>query len=260
MAIDEHQFHALLAKAADAAFSDYDFMTAEQAIRKALTVSGNNTLVIDAYWWLVLSGQRRFDEALEYLGIAEEDDPLSPLVKQGIGYNLAWSGDYQASIPYLEAGLDLNPNDIFSAAMLSMALADTGRLDEAEAALRQSEGLPGPEAFPLWARAFLHIARDEEPEARQVLARMIALYDAGNDEPLLVASIAVVNVHLGNIEEAIDWFERATETPNPFHSLISMECHDIPALWDHPRAQSLVKRINLDDASVAAAKAAVAAQ
>jgi TolB-like protein/Tfp pilus assembly protein PilF len=260
LAIDENQIHALLAKAADVAFSDYDFMTAEQAIRRALKVSVNNTLVIDAYWWLVLSGQRRFDEALEFLAIAEEADPLSSLVKQGIGYNFAWGGDYQAALPYLEAGFQLNPNDIFAAAQISLALIDTGRLDEAEAAIRETESLSGPKAFSLWARALLRIAQDDEPGARQVLERMIALHGAGDDEPLLVASIGVVYAHLGDIEEAIDWFERVTETPNPFHSIASMELHDNAAFWDHPRLQALMERLNLDEVSVATAKAAIASQ
>jgi TolB-like protein/Tfp pilus assembly protein PilF len=260
LAIDANQTHALLAKAVDAALTDHDFVTAEQAIRKALAVGVHKTLVIDAYWWIVLAGQRRFDEALEFLAVAEEDDPLSPLVKQGIGYNIAWRGDYEASVPYLEAGFELNPNDIFTASMLSIAHVDAGRLDEAEAAITQAESLSGPEAFPLWPRALLYIAQGDEPKARQVLERMIASHNAGNDEPLLLPIIGVIHVHLGDIEEAIVWFERATETPNPFNSIGIMEFHDNAAIWDHPRFQALIKGLNLDDASVAAAKAAIANQ
>ena len=257
LAIDENQTHALLAKAVDSALTEYDFITAEQEIRKALAVGVHNTLVTDAYWWIVLSGQRRFDEALELLTAAEEADPLSSLVKQGMGFNLAWRGDHQDSLPYLEAALDLNPNDLFAAFMLSLMYVELDRLDEAESTIGQLETLTWADEWSLNARAILHIARGDDPGARKVLDRMIALHNAGNYAPLLVSSIGHVYVHLGNIEEAIDWFERATETPNPFHSLSGMFFSRNSAIWNHPRFQVLMEEMNLDDASVAAAKAAV---
>ncbi len=260
LAIDENQIHALMAKAADAAFTDYDFMTAEQAIRRALTVSVNNTLVIDAYWWLVLSGQRRFDEVLQYLAIAEQADPLSSLVKQGIGYNLAWRGDHQDSLPYLEAALDLNPNDLFAAYMLGLMYVELDRLDEAKTSVRQLEAITGADAWLLSAQAILHIAREDEASARQVLDQMIEMHNAGIFDPILAPSIGNVYMRLREIEEAIKWYERATETPNPFHSLAAMFFHQDSALWNHPRFQTLMKKMNLDDASVATAKAAVASQ
>jgi len=260
LVIDENQTHALLAKAVDAVLTDYDFVAAEQAIRRALTVSVNKTLVTDAYWWLILQGQRRFDEALEFLAVAESADPLSSLVKQGIGFNLAWRGDHQASLPYLEAAIDLNPNDFFSVWMLSAGYIELGRLEEAESTIEQLEALTGPEAFSLLAWTMLHIAREDGNRAQQVLARMIASHDAGNYAPMLVPSIGIVYTHLGVIEEAIVWFERATETPNPFGMLPAQMFYDNSDLWHHPRFQSLMKKMNLDDASVAAAKAAVASQ
>ena len=260
LVIDENQIHALLAKAVDAALTDYNFITAEQTIRRALTISVNKTLITDAYWWLILAGQRRFDEALEFLAIAERADPLSSLVKQGMGFNLARRGDHQASVPYLEAAIDLNPNDYFAAWMLSNVYVELGRLEKAESTIKQLEVLTGSDVFSLQAWAVLHIAREDEPRARQVLERMITLHNAGNDDPLLVPSIGIVYTHLGVIEEAIIWFERATETPSPFSSLSAIMFYDNAALWNHPRFQSLMEKMNLDNASVATAKAAGATQ
>ena len=93
-----------------------------------------------------------------------------------------------------------------------------------------------------------------------MLERLITLHNAGNDDPLLVPSIGIVYTHLDNIEDAINWFERATETPSPFSSLSAIMFYHNSALWNHPRFQSLMEKMNLDDASVATAKAAVASQ
>jgi hypothetical protein len=56
---------------------------------------------------------------LKLLAIAEIADPLSPLVKQGLGVNLARRGDHEASLPYLVAAIEINPNDPFATWMLS---------------------------------------------------------------------------------------------------------------------------------------------
>ncbi len=258
--IDENQIHALLARAVDAALTDHDFATAEKAVRRALAANIDKTLVTDAYWWLILSTQRRFDEALGYLAIAEQADPLSPLVKQGIGYNLAWSGDCPAAVPYLEAAFDLNPNDFFSTFMLAMCHVKMGRFDEAESAIHETEALDAPKAFSLLPRGALHVARNDETSTGQVIEQMIALHDSGNDFPLLVPAIGILYTHLGQIEEAINWYERATEVPNPFHAIGASFFYQNAALWNHPRFQALLQKINVDDASVAAAKAATAGQ
>ena len=83
-------------------------------------------------------------------------------------------------------------------------------------------------------------------------------YNAGNEDPLLGPYIGGVYTHLGNIEEAIIWFERATETPAPVNGVSAIWSYDNSAIWNHPRFQTLMEKMNLDDASVATAKAAVA--
>ncbi len=260
LAIDENQTLALMAKAVDAVSTDYDFMAAEQAIRQALRVGVNNTLITGLYWWLILAPQRRFDEALELLAIAESADPLSPSVKEGMGVTLAWKRDHQGSWPYLETALELNPNDFFAAYVLSIVYVKLGRLEKAESTIKQFETLMGSDVWSLSAWAALHIARKDETRAQQVLERMVALYDAGDQSPALVPFIGGVYTHLGNIEEAIIWFERATETPGPVNAYPANWLYHNSALWNHPRFQLLLSKMNLDDASVVTAKAAVASQ
>jgi tetratricopeptide (TPR) repeat protein len=258
LAIDENQIEALMAKAVDAVATDYNFIAAEQALRKALSVGVNNTLVTNAYWWLILAPQRRFDEVLELLAIAESADPLSSVVKQGIGNTFWWQRDHQAALPYLEAALELNPNNFFAAYALSIVYVELGRLEQAESTIKQLEALMGSNSWSLSSWAALHIAREDETRAQQVLEQMVALYDAGVQDSMLVPFIGLVYTQLGNIEEAIIWFERATEIPAPVTGVSAIWSYDNSAIWNHPRFQTLMEKMNLDDASVATAKAAVA--
>ncbi len=145
--IDEYQNEALMAKAVDATLTDNNSVAAEQAIRKALTVEPNNTLIADAYWFLILTPQRRFDETLDLLANAERADPLSSLIKQGIGANLWWKGDNQAALRYAEAAIELNPNDTFATFVLSNVYAELGRLQKAESTVMQLESLMGTNSW-----------------------------------------------------------------------------------------------------------------
>jgi len=257
--IDEHQIEALMAKAVDAVATDYNFMAAEQAIRKALTVTSNNTLIIDAYWFLILTPQRRFDEALELLANAERADPLSSLVKQGMGVTLLWKGDHRAALPYLEAAVDLNPNDFFATDSLIRVFVKLGRLEKAESTIRRLEAhMRSNASWSLRARIALYIAREDETSARQALEQMIASYNEGNDDPALVPYIGNAYLQLGNIEEAIIWFERAAVSPGVGNGMLIVQIYNDSTIWNHPRFQLLLNKMNLDDASVATGKAAAA--
>ncbi len=258
--IDEYQNEALMAKAVDATLTDNNSVAAEQAIRKALTVEPNNTLIADAYWFLILTPQRRFDETLDLLANAERADPLSSLIKQGIGANLWWKGDNQAALRYAEAAIELNPNDTFATFVLSNVYAELGRLQKAESTVMQLESLMGTNSWSLKAWIALHIAREDKISAQQALDRMVALYEDGNEDPSLPSFIGVAYAQLGDIEEAINWFERAAESRSPAYGISTVMVYNNSAIWNHPRFQLLLNKTNLDDASVATAKAAVASQ
>ena len=197
------------------------------------------------------------DEALDLLAIAERADPLSSLLKQGIGFNLAWRGDHQASLPYLEAAIEMNPNDFFAIWMLALVYIELDRLRDAEITIERLEGHFGTEAFSKWAWSALHIARQDEASAQRVLEEMVALHSDGSDDPLLAPAIGIVYTYLGQIEEAVIWFERGSETPSPFNSLSATFFYNNPALWNNSRFQKLMKKMNLDGASIAESKSAI---
>ena len=57
-------------------------------VGKVLSQGRNNVLVVDFAWFLFLTPQERYAEALKLLYELEQQDPLSPLTKQGIGFQL----------------------------------------------------------------------------------------------------------------------------------------------------------------------------
>ena len=252
--LDENQVEALLAKALDLVLSDYDFRTGEKLIKQALDVTTDKTLVVDSYLAFYLWPQQRFDEALQHLVIAEREDPLSPLLKQGIGIVLFYQGHEEEAIKKLNEALELNPQDFVSLTMLRVAYIELGRLAEAEKALERLETIIGREnGFWLEGNAYLQLARGERDAAETTRQKMIALYES--DQLSTATRIGGISARVGLLDEAITWFERAYEDREFASIFMAAWNQHRPALWERPRFQALLKKMNLDDASIAAMKA-----
>ena len=258
LGIDPNQPEALMAQAYELAVAQDDFQTADKLFRKALSAASNKPLVIDFYWVVVLVPQRRFDEALVLLREAERADPLSALAKSGIAGMLMWQHRYEEAFTKFEETLALNPVDVFTLVHLPIVQARLGRFDEADSSLRRLDEVLGAHEWALWARALVQIAKGEDVEAERLRQQLIALYNSGS----LGAApwIVEVSARLGLIDEAIDWFERAVETDTIWKLWIPNYTTDITDLWTHPRFQAILKRMNLDDASIAALEAAEAGE
>jgi tetratricopeptide (TPR) repeat protein len=170
-----------------------------------------------------------------------------------------WKGDYLAALPYLEAALELNPNDFFSTWIISLTHIGLDQFDEAEVAIRQLEALTGSSGHSIGTWAAYYIAQGDETSARGMLDQLLALHDAGNEDPIIAPVICTTYGLLGDIEKAIDWFERGAETLNhQFRALPIISLYNQPAFWNHPRFQAILEKMNLDDASVAEAREAMA--
>ena len=151
LAIDRNQTDALIAKALDRIITDFDFVEADTLIRKALSQSRNNVLVVDFAWYAFLMPQKRYAEGLTLLQELEKQDPLSALVKQGIGIMSLYLGYGEEAIVKLKEGLELNPNDFLAYIFLAdfyMNLA-MERFTEADNAIIEMENIAGKDVFSL---------------------------------------------------------------------------------------------------------------
>jgi len=87
----------------------YDWVLAENLLRKALKVQTNNS---DALHWLshVLSWQGYHDEAIKIAERAVESNPFSPLMKMNLSYILMDARQYERSIKVRDETLELQPD------------------------------------------------------------------------------------------------------------------------------------------------------
>ena len=251
LAIDANQTDALLAKAQDRIMTDFDYAEADTLIRKALSQGRNKVLVVDFAWFAFLLPQKRYAEALKLLRELEQQDPLSSLVKQGIGIMLLYLGRHEEAIVKLKEGLELNPADFFAYFFLADVYMRMERFAESDNAIRAMENILGKDFFwTLSLRTNWHWRIGNRVEAEENLEHTIKLYEAVEGKRPFATWIGFNSIRLGYVDEGITWLERAYNKPEFFATTVHNLSQDLPELKDNPRYQTLLKKMNLDDESI----------
>ena len=89
-------------------FNHFDWMTAEQALKRAVELNPNYAT---AHHWLgfYYSLHGRFEQALAALAIARELDPSSPILLADIGQVYYFMREYDKAIEYCNKAVELDP-------------------------------------------------------------------------------------------------------------------------------------------------------
>ena len=176
----------------------------------------------------------------------ETRDPLHAGYKGNLAAVLLWSGDAAAAVGKAREALQLNPRHQIATAILIVAYTETGNFQAVQRLLDQM-----PPDFKEQPRIKLHIglyyaARGEEKKARQIYQELL-----DNPPPYGLVYTAELALRLGEVEEAIDIMEREVEKNSALQFWIPPLFRNKTILLQHPRYQALLKRIGLDDESVA---------
>lgn len=164
---------------------------------------------------------------------------------------LLFSGDAEAAARKARETLELNPRHALALPTLIQAYTETGDFTAVQRLLEQIP--PALQERPrIKAQIGLYYAtQGDEKKARQLYQELQELLD--NLPPNGLYYIIALSLSLGEVEESIDLIERTVEERawTQFWSK-SAFIRNNEAVWDHPRYQALLKRIGLDDESVAA--------
>jgi tetratricopeptide (TPR) repeat protein len=246
LALDSQQSEALTAKALMTQIQAHDWDTAGKLYQRAMT-SQENTVAISTYGVFYLPAIDRFPQAIQLYAEAEKRDPLHAGSKAVLATLLLWSGDVEAAILKAQEALELKPQHVFALLALVDAYTETGNYT---AALDVVESLPM--AMQQDPRFSIRAARCYASQGDYVKARII--YRDALENPRLyhgMVAAAQLALSLDEVEEAIDLMERGLENKAWTQLLIRSNLRPNDALKNHPRYLALLKRIGLDDESVA---------
>ena len=226
---------------------EHDWETAGQLYQQAMVPRENANAVI-AYAMFYLAAIDRIPQAIRLYTEAEKRDPLHAGYKANLAGLLLFTGDAEAAARKARETLQLNPRNVLAITYLIWAYTETGN---SAAAQRQLDSIPPAlqEQPRIKAVAGLYYAaQGDQGKARQIYQELL-----DNLPPFGLISVARLAMRLGEVEECIDLMERAVEERSwsQFFSTRPEFKHN-EALRDHPRYQAYLKRIGLDDESVAA--------
>jgi TolB-like protein/Tfp pilus assembly protein PilF len=245
--LDPDQSGALSAKAWMTLLLQRDWETAGKLYQRALA-DRENSLAMSAYASFYLASIDRIPQAIRLYSIVEKRDPLHAGLKSNLAFLLLRSGDAEAAILKAQEALELKPQHFFAL----MALVDAYTVAEnCPAALDVVESLPialqQDTRFSVRA-ALCYASQGDYVNARKIYREVVESGPSSLD--MIVAPHLALG--LGEVEEAIDLMERGVEIKSWPQFLIRNVFRHNDAVKDHPRYLALLKRIGLDDESVAA--------
>jgi tetratricopeptide (TPR) repeat protein len=179
---------------------------------------------------------------------AEKRDPLHAGYKANLAFLLLWDGDAEAAILKAQEALELNPQHFFALNAMAEAYRLAGNCPAATEFLQSLPIALQQQPRIRIETALCYAVQGDFGKARKIYREVVEttrLYNGSSTAVQLALS-------LGEVEEAIDLMERGIENKlwSQFYIRIRFRQHD--AVKDQPRYLALLKRIGLDDESVAA--------
>lgn len=226
---------------ANIAFSyDWDFNAADRGYQRAISLDANNSTAFEWYGHYLIV-RNRLTEAQNETSHALDLDPVSPVFNSARAETFYYARDYDASV--LQAQRTLEQYPAFLPARVWLASAYREKKMYAEATrefdkLRQS-AVDNPAVLMLYGHS-LAVSGDKT-QARTILARLQTLA-ASRYVPAIY--FAVINVGLGDKNEAFSWFDKAVSERDDRLVYLAVDPLADPIRSD-PRFAKLLSHIGL---------------
>src|SRR5436309_412307 len=218
---------------------DWDASAAEREFRRAIEL---NPSVANAHYFYshCLAAHGRLDEALAEARRAHELDPLNPDVATGFPWALYVARRYDEAIAVQRKSLDLEPGSAHAHMLLALPLAGKGSYAEALAEARKMAALAGDATNFAGVLGYVAGRAGERAEAQQILTAL-ERRPPGNT----AFGIALVQLGLGNNEQALRWLQAAYEERAEWLLLVTPAPFFDPLRPD-PRFGALMRKVGIE--------------
>jgi TolB-like protein/predicted metal-dependent HD superfamily phosphohydrolase/Tfp pilus assembly protein PilF len=212
-----------------------DFEASEELLVKAMTINGNNAMVIYTYSYL-LSMMGRFNEALQMVEKAKAIDPLTVAYYNYQTIGLYLLGEHAQAIDTLKEAIRLYPSVLRLYDFLGRVYLTMGEYANAVASLES--GLTSAHIRPPSMVAYLAIAQlglGEDDMVRELLKELISRSESGEKG----VNFYLVHIYLAmdDATSAVEWLAKAKVT------------NDIDLIWldVDPLLKALPKELSTPD-------------
>jgi serine/threonine-protein kinase len=220
-----------------------DFPGAEREFRQALALNPNDA---QAHQWYsnFLSASSRFEESLVEVRKARELDPLNVTINVDVGLAFYWAGDAARALPELRRALELDPTSPFGHLWMGLALFRTGSRERGIAEWAKAVELSdrSPDALAFWAYGCGRTGRTAEAEAA-----LKELEGLARKRFVSALPFAILTLGLDRKAEALGWLEKAYEERAGKLVYLNVE-RGFDPLRAEPRFREIVRKLGLPPA------------
>ena len=217
-----------------------DFPGAEREFRRALALNPNDA---QAHQWYsnFLSASGRFEESLVEIRKAFELDPLNVTINLDVGLAFYWAGDPARALPELSRALELDPTSPLGHLYMGLILLRTGSRESAIAEWAKAVELSdrSPDALAFWGYGCGRIGRTAEAEAA-----LKELEGLARKRFVSALPFAILTLGLDRKAEALVWLEKAYEERAGRLVYLNVE-HGFDPLRAEPRFREIVRKMGL---------------
>ena len=247
LAIDETVADAHFALAFVLDSYEWNWAGAEPEYRHALDLNPADTLTRCLYARL-LGCSGRADASVTEGRHAVEHDPLSTFTRQIFALILSLAGRFDAAVAEARAGIELERTYHPFYWNLGLALVGLGRSAEAVEPLRQATTFaPGD----LYSLGFLGWALGLAGQKQEAATIRSDLERRQTQEYVSSFVMALVNIGLGEHDQAISWLEKGAEARDPNLTFLN-RMFIMDPLRPAPRFQAVLRRMNFPETATPA--------
>jgi eukaryotic-like serine/threonine-protein kinase len=220
---------------------DWDWPGAEREFKRAIELNPNYAT---AHFWYAIHLQAlgRLDEAIAEAKLAQEADPVSPIIGLLPGRTFYLARRYDQAIEQLHKTLEMDPNFPRTHWWLAMAYEQVGRHEEAVAESQKAVSLSAGEPTYIGQLGHAYAVSGKKAEAQKVLAE---LKDLSKRRYVAPFDIARVYMGLGDKSRALEWLEKAYEDHSDWVAWIKV-WPQFDSLRGEPRFHDLLRRMGLE--------------
>jgi TolB-like protein/Tfp pilus assembly protein PilF len=220
---------------------EWDRNGSEKEYRRALELKPNYST---AHHWFGadLSNIKRFDESLVELRRAEELDPLSRIIGTNLADTLVCDRRYDEAIAQYKRVLVREPNFAYAHVALGRAYGAKGMYQEAVAETRAAIELN----FGSSAKGYLGLWLAKSGKRDEAVKLLSELKQESTRNYVQSDTLALINLGLGNKEEALTYLEKhmlsRAETASTY--AVAQQFNE---LRSEPRFKAMLKQMNLPE-------------
>ena len=241
LSIDEHLAEAHASLGLVKFYYEWDWNGAEAEFKKALELNPGYAQAHQYYADFVKSFGR-FDEALEEMKKALTLDPLSYSINTGIGHVLYLSRKYDLAIDQYRKVVESDPAFVPARLWFGRPYMQKGMFKEAIQQSEEAVKLANESTVSLATLGQAYASAGNKGDAGKILDRLL---EQSKKQYVPSYWIALVQMSIGNKDEAFAWLEKAYNERSSWLVWANVEPR-FDALRSDPRFTSLLVRIGFE--------------